>query len=293
MTSISRAAVGARTCTQPLSELATVSAGYVEVPEPISVRRRCIWGSWHLQTAHTSDHCDLWRCALLAQGQAADKLSTCKQHSRQKDTFSYSTTWPELLLGFCPTSRWCSLHSKAHHNVTKQHERSLPGDATARGRLPSNVPYCCKAAQKRRHYQACSDRNDSPPSWIPRKDAKRGQFIPRAETCKQSFRGAVVVQHTCAQVMLTGVVGGGSQTARRSHLSSHVTVGLEAQQSNQRGHRRGDRRLQRYQQVCQSLATGGGSPPRYSCGLTASEPAARLSVRESSTKENVKSGDVA
>ena len=174
MTSISRAAVGARTCTQPLSELATVSAGYVEVPEPISVRRRCIWGSWHLQTAHTSDHCDLWRCALLAQGQAADKLSTCKQHSRQKDTFSYSTTWPELLLGFCPTSRWCSLHSKAHHNVTKQHERSLPGDATARGRLPSNVPHCCKAAQKRRHYQACSDRNDSPPSWIPRKDAKRG-----------------------------------------------------------------------------------------------------------------------
>ena len=120
-----------------------------------------------------------------------------------------------------------------------------------------------------------------------------GQFIPRAETCKQSFRGAVVVQHTCAQVMLTGVVGGGSQTARRSHLSSHVTVGLEAQQSNQRGHRRGDRRLQRYQQVCQSLATGGGSPPRHSCGLTASEPAARLSVRESSTKENVKSGDVA
>ena len=88
--------------------------------------------------------------------------------------FLYSTTWPELLLGFCPTSRWCSLHSKAHHNVTKQHERSLPGNATARGRLPSNVPHCCKAAQKRRHYQACTDRNDSPPSWIPRKDAKRG-----------------------------------------------------------------------------------------------------------------------
>ena len=28
-------------------------------------------------------------------------------------------------------------------------------------------------------------------------------------------------------VVLTGVVGGGSQTAHRSHLSSHVTVGLE------------------------------------------------------------------
>ena len=45
--------------------------------------------------------------------------------------------------------------------------------------------------------------------------------------------------------------------------------------SNQQGHRRGGGRLQRYQQVCQSLATGGGSPPRHSCGLTASEPAAR------------------
>ena len=45
--------VSARTCTQPLSELATVSAGYVEVPEPISVRRRCVFGSGHLQTVHT------------------------------------------------------------------------------------------------------------------------------------------------------------------------------------------------------------------------------------------------
>ena len=62
-----------------------------------------------------------------------------------------------------------------------------------------------------------------------------GQFIARAETCKQSFRGAVVVQHICAQVMLTGVVGGGSQTAQRSHLSSHVTVASIAQQSGQRG----------------------------------------------------------
>ena len=48
-----------RTCTQPLSELATVSVGCAEVPEPISGRRRCIWGSCHLQTVHTSDHYDL------------------------------------------------------------------------------------------------------------------------------------------------------------------------------------------------------------------------------------------
>ena len=157
-------AVGARTCTQPLSELATASVGCVEVPEPISGRRRRVWGSWHLQTAHTPDHCDLWRCKLLRQGQAADKCPTCKQHSRQKDTFLCSTTWPELLLGFCPTSRWCSLHSKAHHSVTKQHERSSPGDATARGRLTPRAPHHRDVPQKRRHHQACTDRNDSPPS---------------------------------------------------------------------------------------------------------------------------------
>ena len=52
-------AVGARTCTQPLSELATASAGCGEVPEPISGRRRRVWGSWHLQIVHASDQCDL------------------------------------------------------------------------------------------------------------------------------------------------------------------------------------------------------------------------------------------
>ena len=40
---------------------ATVSVGCEEVPEHISGRRRCVWGSWHLQTVHASDHCDLWR----------------------------------------------------------------------------------------------------------------------------------------------------------------------------------------------------------------------------------------
>ena len=156
--------MSARTCTQPRSEVATVSVDYVKAPEPISGRGRCVRGSWHLQTAHTQHHCDLWRCKLLRQGQAADKCPTCKQHSRQKDTFLCSTTWPELLLGFCPTSRWCSLHSKAHHSVTKQHERSSPGDATARGRLTPRAPHHCDAPQKRRHHQACTDRNDSPPS---------------------------------------------------------------------------------------------------------------------------------
>ena len=75
-------AVGARTCTQPLSELATASAGCGEVPEPISGRRRRVWGSWHLQTVHALNHYDLRRCKLLRQGQTADKFSTYKQHSR-------------------------------------------------------------------------------------------------------------------------------------------------------------------------------------------------------------------
>ena len=56
-----------------------------------------------------------------------------------------------------------------------------------------------------------------------------------AVACKQSFRGAVVVRHICAQVMLIGVVGGGNQTAQRTHLSSHVAVASIAQQSGQRG----------------------------------------------------------
>ena len=48
-----------RTCTQPLLELATVSAVCGQVPAPISGRARCVWSSWHLQTLHPSDHCDL------------------------------------------------------------------------------------------------------------------------------------------------------------------------------------------------------------------------------------------
>ena len=50
--------MSARTCAQPRSEVATVSMGCGQVPEPISGRRRCVWGSWHLQSAHPSDHCE-------------------------------------------------------------------------------------------------------------------------------------------------------------------------------------------------------------------------------------------
>ena len=71
-----------------------------------------------------------------------------------------------------------------------------------------------------------------------------------AEICKQSSRGAVLTLLTYGWDILAGVVVPANQTAHRSHLSSHTTVGLEAQQSNQRGHRRGGGRLQRCQQVC-------------------------------------------
>ena len=54
--------MSARTCTQPRSEVATVSVTCGQVPEPISGRGRCVRGSWHLQTAHASHHCYLWRC---------------------------------------------------------------------------------------------------------------------------------------------------------------------------------------------------------------------------------------
>ena len=57
---------------------------------------------------------------------------------------------------------------------------------------------------------------------------KTGKESVSAKTCKQSIRGPVGVYHTYLDVPLTGVVGGRSQTAHHNHLSSHVSVGLEA-----------------------------------------------------------------
>jgi hypothetical protein len=50
--------ISVQTCTQPRSELPIVGAGRGEVPGPISGRRRCICSSYHLQTMHTTDHCE-------------------------------------------------------------------------------------------------------------------------------------------------------------------------------------------------------------------------------------------
>jgi hypothetical protein len=48
--------------------MAIVCVGCGEAPEPVFVCCRCVCGSWHLQTAHTSDHCGLGgarRCRQL------------------------------------------------------------------------------------------------------------------------------------------------------------------------------------------------------------------------------------
>ena len=66
-----------------------------------------------------------------------------------------------------------------------------------------------------------------------------GQFIARAETCKQSFRGAVMVLLTYGWDFLAGVVVQANQTAHRSHLSSHMTLASMAHKSNRQGCRNG------------------------------------------------------
>ena len=55
-----------------------------------------------------------------------------------------------------------------------------------------------------------------------------GALYSSAETCKQSLREAGLVLFTYGWDILAAAVVQGSQTAHRSHLSSHVTVGLEA-----------------------------------------------------------------
>ena len=60
-------------------------------------------------------------------------------------------------------------------------------------------------------------------------------FLSRVETYKQSFRGAVVVQHTCSDVSFTGRVVWRHLEAICIHLSLNVTVASMAQQSGQRG----------------------------------------------------------
>ena len=55
-----------------------------------------------------------------------------------------------------------------------------------------------------------------------------GALYSSAETCKQSLRGAGLVSFTYDWDVLAVAVVQGSRRAQRNHLSSHVTVGLEA-----------------------------------------------------------------
>jgi len=59
------------------------------------------------------------------------------------------------------------------------------------------------------------------------------------ETCKQSLRGAVLVQSTCGWDILAAVVMRRHQEAHSGHLGSPEPVLLWAHETNQRGRRRG------------------------------------------------------
>ena len=67
------------------------------------------------------------------------------------------------------------------------------------------------------------------------------QFISKAETCQQSFRGAVLVPDTYGWDILAATVVRRSQAAHCSHLRSRVSVGLEAPKSNQRRQQSGEK----------------------------------------------------
>ena len=155
--------MSAQTCTQPRSEVATVSVCCGVAPEPIPGRRRCIFGSWHLQTAHTSDHCDLRRCTVnhTALSKHSDSMhrwsyvlpcTLCRAHTGQE--------LPPCLCAWSQTCTWCGT---IDHGAPKQHEGSLPSDVTARHRLLSGASHHYTTPQKRRRYQTCTNRNDSRP----------------------------------------------------------------------------------------------------------------------------------
>ena len=127
---------GAKTCTQRLLEPATVSVGDGEASEPVFVCCRCICGSWHLQTACTSDHCGLWWCTV--NHTALSKHSDSMHHRSYAlpGTQSRAYRGPEPPPCQCASSHvrpWCSTFGHdLIHSATKQHEGSLPGNVTAR-----------------------------------------------------------------------------------------------------------------------------------------------------------------
>ena len=67
------------------------------------------------------------------------------------------------------------------------------------------------------------------------------EFISKAETFKQSLRGAVLLQNTCGWNTLAATLVRRSQTAHYSHLRPRVSVGLEAPKGNHEGQQSGEK----------------------------------------------------
>ena len=72
------------------------------------------------------------------------------------------------------------------------------------------------------------------------------QFISKAETSKQSSRGAVLVLNTYCWDILAATVVRHSQAVHCSHLRSRVSVWLEAPKGNQRRQQSGERAEQTF-----------------------------------------------
>ena len=123
----------------------------------------------------------------------------------------------------------CVLHIKARHSATKQHGGSLPGNVTARAGGQSRG-----RSTTAKHLSSTDSVGPAQTEMIPiRVDPRESmhmarQFISKAETCQQSFRGAVLVPNTYGWDTLAATVVRRSQTAHCSHLRSRVSVGLEA-----------------------------------------------------------------
>ena len=66
------------------------------------------------------------------------------------------------------------------------------------------------------------------------------------ETCKQSLRGAVLMQSTCGWDIPAATVVRRSQTTHCSHLRSRVSVGIESPKRNQHRQQGGERAEQTF-----------------------------------------------
>ena len=128
-----------------------------------------------------------------------------------------------------------------------------------RSRSARTYLWLCTAASAawRRLSDMCLTQGTLPPN--PRNHCNCRVLNCGGETCQQSLRGAVLVPSTCGWDTLAAAVVRRSQAAHCSHLRSRVSVGLEAQQSNQRGYRSGGERSPDLRQQCLGHGCGHSS----------------------------------